>query len=304
MDPEDVSSNGDENCIVHDHPVPPEQLGRYSPERDARHERDVANYVHGQAPDEVVQHVERVRREAVLGDVYDIWDVTTDQDRWWVITNPTNLYSQRHFPSLDYTLSFHIGLTMRLRSRSSGADHSDPSPFDDVLRRMDQAHSRHDLGTEPEDFQAVGMQLREVLISLVTALRRRVEISDGVERPKDSDVVAWLHLLFEALCPGGVSKALRRHLKSVSKSTWQLVNWLTHDRNAQKSASLIALEACHGVVGNSIVVLERRRTDSVQECPRCDSRQLRTHFDLGIGADGDYFLSCASCGWSNHPGET
>lgn len=49
-----------------------------------------------------------------MGDPYEMWDVTTDQDRWWVITNPTNLYSQQHFPSLDYTLSFHIGLMARV----------------------------------------------------------------------------------------------------------------------------------------------------------------------------------------------
>lgn len=87
----------------------PGELSRYSVEGDPHAETDIANYVHGQAPDETVQHVERVKREVVLGEVYDIWDVTTDKDRWWVLTNLTNLYSQRHFPSLDYT--------SRIRSR-------------------------------------------------------------------------------------------------------------------------------------------------------------------------------------------
>jgi hypothetical protein len=57
-------------------------LSRYSVEGDPHADTDIANYVYGQAPDETVQHVERVKREVVLGEVYDIWDVTTDKDRW------------------------------------------------------------------------------------------------------------------------------------------------------------------------------------------------------------------------------
>ena len=54
---------------------------------------DIANYVGIEAPDENVQHVEKIKREIVLGDVYYIWEAITDKDRWWVITNATNLYS-------------------------------------------------------------------------------------------------------------------------------------------------------------------------------------------------------------------
>src|SRR6266576_430091 len=96
---EDSAQN--DECVVHTHPVPPSELGRYSVEGDPHSQRDITGYVAGQAPDETVQHVERIKREIVLGDIYDIWDVTTDKDRWWVITNLTNLYSQKHFPSLD-----------------------------------------------------------------------------------------------------------------------------------------------------------------------------------------------------------
>ena len=93
-------------------------MGRYSPARDFYAENDIAEYVLTQARDETVQNVERVKTEYIMGDPYEVWDVHTDKDRWWVITNPTNLYSQRHFPGLDYTLSFHVGLMMRVRSRS------------------------------------------------------------------------------------------------------------------------------------------------------------------------------------------
>lgn len=93
-------STSEQDCVVHEHPVPPEEMHRYSMARDPSAEGDIASYVHGQARDETVQHVERVKSEYVAGTEYEIWDVTTDKTRWWVITNMTNLYSQKHFPRL------------------------------------------------------------------------------------------------------------------------------------------------------------------------------------------------------------
>ena len=171
MSTEDRTNGDASDCVVPSGAVPAEELDRYSVERDPPPEKDISNYVESQARDESVKHVERVKEEVVLSERYEIWDVTTDKDRWWVITNLTNLYSQRHFPSLDYTLSFHIGLMMRLRNRPDGADSNEPSPFDDVFRRQEQARDRFEVAVEAEDFQAVGMHLRECLLSLISAFR-------------------------------------------------------------------------------------------------------------------------------------
>lgn len=291
-----------DDCVVHDHPVPPSELGRYSIDRDPHSELDIGNYVNGQAPDEIVQHVERIKREIVLGDVYDIWDVTTDKNRWWVITNLTNLYSQKYFPSLDYTLSFHIGLMARLRSRSGHIDPDEPTPFDEVIRRADQAEERHDSAVEIEDFQAVGMLLRESLISLVTAMRGQVSINDDIERPQAANFVAWSDLLMNELCPGGSNKELRQHLKNTAKEAWQLANWLTHTRSATRTASSIAKHSCQMVIGHYVQVLEGGRSEKIGGCPVCQSRDIRTHFDVNIGSEGAYYSSCGVCDWSDHPG--
>ena len=290
-----------DDCIVHTHPIPSSELDRYSIDSDPHSEMDIARYVEIEAPDESVQHVERIKREIVLGDIYEIWDVATDKDRWWVITNLTNLYSQKHFPSLDYTLSFHIGLMMRLRSRSDRVDVTDPSPFDEVLRRGEQAQDRHDKAVEAEDYQAVGMLLRESLISLIGALRRRTEVPNDLDQPQDSNFIGWTEILMNQLCKGGSNKELRQHLKNTAKETWQLVNWLTHARNANKTASSIAIHSCQTVIGHFIQILERERTDKTDECPVCRSRNLRTHFDIAIPPDGDYYTSCGVCDWNNHP---
>jgi hypothetical protein len=290
------------DCVIPSHALPAEELGKYSIERDPHREKEIAEYVELQAKGESVKHVEKVKEEIVIGEVYEIWDVTTDQDRWWVITNLTNLYSQRHFPSLDYTLSFHIGLMMRLRSRPEGARSDDPSPFDDVFRRQEQAKQRFDEAREAEDYQAVGMHLRECLISLIGVLRRRVAIDALVQRPQDSNFVAWSELLMDELCRGNHNKELRQYLKGAAKDTWQLVNWLTHDRSANKTASSIAIHACDTVVGHFVQILERGKADRTKECPLCKSRQIRTHFDPSIEPDGDYYMTCAVCEWSSHPG--
>lgn len=290
-----------DECVIPSHPVPAEELARYSVARDPHSEKGVANYVESQARNELVQHVERIKSEVIMGDTYEVWDVTTDKDRWWVITNPTNLYSQRHFPSLDYTLSFHIGLMMRVRSLSVSVDSSEPSPFDEVLRRIEQAEERHDAAVETEDYQVVGMLLRECLISLVGALRRRTELQQEVEHPQDSNFVAWCDALMNQLCSGSSNKELRQHLKNTSKETWQLVNWLTHTRSANTTASSIAIHSCRTTIGHFIQILERDRTDGTNRCPICKSRDIRSHFDISIPPDGDYYLSCGVCDWTSHP---
>jgi hypothetical protein len=212
----------DDDCVFPPPAFPAEELGKYSVERDPHLEREIAHYVELEAEDETVKHIEKMKNEVVVGDLYDIWDVTTNKDRWWVITNPTNLYSQRYFPSLDNTLSFHIGPMMRLRSRPAGPESDDPSPFDDVFRRQEQAKNRFDIAVEAEDYQAVGMQLRECLISLVAAVRRRVDFDSLTERPQDANFVAWSTLLMDELCAGGSNKELRQYLKGTAKDTG---NW-------------------------------------------------------------------------------
>lgn len=292
----------DDCTLPPDHPVPADQLGRYSPERDYDAEKDIADYVGSQARDETVQHVERVKTEYVMGTPYEIWDVTTDKDRWWVVTNPTNLYSQRHFPSLDYTLSFHVGLMMRVASKEERAGERMPTPFDEVFRRQNQGADLLERAVEAVEFQAVGMQLRECMISLVAAVRRRVELPAEIERPQDANVIGWSGVLLDYFCPGEKNKDLRQYLKATTERAWQLVNWLTHHRNANKTAALIAKDAVNAIVVHMAHLLSRERHDRTDQCPRCASRKLRTFYDVAIELDGGYFETCGECGWSSHPG--
>ncbi len=291
----------DDAHVIHDHPVPPEELWRYSPVRDAASEEDIARYVEIEARDEKVSHVERIKTEYIISDPYEIWDVNTDKNRWWVITNMTNLYSQKHFPSLDYTLSFHVGLMMRLRSRNSGPDAEEPGPFDDVLRRQEQIHTGLERAIEAEAFQAIGMQLREMLIALVTAMRRQVALPIDAESPQSSNFKAWSELLISKLCSGGSNEELRKFIRTSADSLWGYVNWLTHARNADARAATVTVHAADVLVGHFFHLTERNAGAMVEKCPVCSSRNIRTHFDREIGEHGAYFHTCGSCSWHDHP---
>src|SRR3954452_11972392 len=85
--------------------LPKDDLHKLLFQQSEQEAREVKDYVEWQARgDETVPHVEKVASKRVFGRDHDVWDFHTDKERWWVVTNPTNLYSQTLMPSLDYTL--------------------------------------------------------------------------------------------------------------------------------------------------------------------------------------------------------
>ena len=102
-------------------PIPAKELaGLVLPRNDDEVHR-IADYVEWQAEGETVLHAEKVSSEHVMGRKHECWDVRTSKERYWVITSPTNLYTHKLFPSLDHTISFHIGVAARMASKSEPA---------------------------------------------------------------------------------------------------------------------------------------------------------------------------------------
>jgi hypothetical protein len=283
--------------------IPAEDMRRYSTESDGFSADDIRSYVHGQARDETVLHLERIKTEVISHVVYDVWDVITDVNRWWVITNFTNLYSQKHFPSLDSTLSFHIGLMMRLRESSPKADDPFAEQFGQIFRRQEDTMSALDLAVEAEDFQKIGLSLREQLMTLSGSLSEFVVLREDIDKPKKGDFKAVSAALYSSLLPGRRNQALRKFLISSAEDAWELVNWLTHDRDAAKSSSLIAAQAVDALIGHTLFAFKGDGPKSYGICPVCTSRRIRQHFDINIGEDGEYFSSCAACSWTDHPSQ-
>ncbi len=266
--------------------------------------RAVSDYVETQARSEKVQHAERVLSEHVIGKDYDCWDVHTNRDRYWVITNPTNLYSQHYFPSLDYTLSFHIGVMLRVMALQRGA----PTPghksrFTPVWRRWEQAAESYDEAEEAEDFQAVGMKCRETLIQFVRSLAKPEMVPEGEETPKRADVVGWSSLIANNIAPGDRNSYVRGHLKAISKSAWDLANWLTHARGATRPDAEIVLDATQSVIGTFGTAVMRHESGSPERCPECGSYSLDVGFEPEL-MPRPYILECENCGWQKQQGES
>jgi len=81
---------------------------------------------------------------------------------------------QTLMPSLDYTLSFHIGLMARVAAHRGPEGSEAEQEFLRVTnRKMVQASEAFDQADEAEEFQAVGMRCRECLLALVQ------ELTDG-----------------------------------------------------------------------------------------------------------------------------
>jgi hypothetical protein len=249
-----------------------------------------------QAPDEMVTHAERITTEYVLGRKLEGWDVRTDKSRWWVITSPMNLYSQELFPSLDYAISFHVGITTRMMSEPD----PDVAPPEQLFlnaawRRWEQAAEALQEAEEAEDFQAVGMRCRECFVTLVKTLGRDEMVPAETEAPKRSDAVAWCGLIANYVVHGSSAEHVRKYLKTTSTSGWQLVNWLTHASGATAADAELAIEVTRHVLTCFGSAQFRHDHGIPDRCPACGS------YRIGLRSDpvneGATIPGCRSCGW-------
>ncbi len=261
--------------------------------------REIGSYVEWQARGETVQHAEKIKTECLLGRDYECWDVHTQRDRYWVITSPTNLYSQKLFPSLDYTLSFHVGVMIRVEARQKGApDAAQGARFLAVWRRWEEASNALDAAEEAEEFQAVGMRCRECLIQLVRSVGKTKMVPQGHDVPQRSNVVGWAKYIANTVAGGATAEHLRGHLKSVAKSAWQLAQWLTHASNAARWDAASVLDATHAAIAAFGIAVMRFESGSPDRCPKCGSYSVAVGYNPE--AQIPYISRCEKCDWQSH----
>ncbi len=248
-------------------------------------------------PEERVEHAEKVKTERVYGDDYDVWDVHTNLNRWWVISSPTNLYSQELMPSLDYTLSFHIGLMARVHAnRELKQDDTSSEMLLVTSRKILQAQEAFDAADEAEEFQAVGMLCREVLTTFVREIIDAGMLADLADPPKTSDFQAWAEQVIGARAAGASAEYVRGYLNAVCKKGWQLVNWLTHAKNATRDDARLALASTEGIVDELTMLVLRSLAHAPEQCGRCGSFKITVTWRPGEGENGEYVAQCDVCG--------
>ncbi|MBU2602242.1 MAG: hypothetical protein KKA32_08760 [Actinobacteria bacterium] len=241
-------------------------------------------------------HLEKVSSEHVLGQHYDVWDVHTDRARWWVVTPMMNLYGQDEFKSMDYVLSFHIGLMERLHARQEKhiAPEDAPDELDQCWRRYAQATDALDQAHEAEDFQAVGMRLRECLISFVREMSTIVDLPEGCETPQAANFPEWAGLLANTMAAGKRNQGIRKYLRELAVPTWQLVQQLTHSSTADFMEAEIARAAVAHLMEMYTLARIRLKRGEPTRCPECGSYKIAS--DYRSDEQASYAL-CSSCGW-------
>jgi hypothetical protein len=266
-----------------------------SPEHERR---QVAEYVELEAGDEKVQHAEKIASEHVMGHEYNVWDVETDKTRWWVIINPTNLYAQSEYKSMDYVLSFHIGLMHRVFARQSRSAQTGEEERDRLRlpwRKWEQAAKDSEEVDEAEQFQAIGMQCREAL-AFAQAAANEGMVPEGEEAPAKGNFLRWSELIAAAITPG--SDRLRGFLRKTAANTWDLVNWLTHETNARKFDAVIAVDATAFTLNAFGMALVRQERGEPPRCPSCGSYRLAGDYRSESDA---YVTLCEACQWESDP---
>jgi hypothetical protein len=277
-------------------PPDPAVLAAHILNREVEEENDIASYVEWQASDEKVSYLEKTKTERILGRELAVWDVRTDKSRYWVLSPPTNLYLQDDWISLDYLISFHVGLMTRVESlRERKASESDKDLLPGAWRRWEQAFEAADRADEAEEFQAVGMRCRECLLEFVNAVGLDSMVPEGEEQPKRGDFIHWSEYIANTIAGGSSSKKVRSYLKTISESTWELVNWLTHAKNAVSLDAHLAIDATKNVLQAFGAALVRHQRALPDRCPNCGSyrigsRSLPEH-------DPPYAVVCKSCDW-------
>lgn len=283
-----------------EHVIPPaipiEALASFTFDRDEKSAVEITAYVESQSRGETVSHAEKVMSQRVLGRKYECWDVRTDKARLWVITSPTNLYDQTLFPSLDYTLSFHIGLMARVMARHEpGTGVLEQITMPAAWRKWEQAGQALNEAEEPEDFQTVGMRCRECLVAMVHALALPAMVPDGVVKPQKSNVVEWCALIADHVAHGSSPEHVRGYLKATSKAGWALVNWLTHTHSAARADAIMAHDVTQHILALFGTAALRHRQGVPDRCEACGSYQ----FELWADEPGAPMKPrCSSCGWT------
>ena len=264
----------------------------------------VTEYMRSQAPDLTVEFVQKVYSENVLHIRHDVWDVHTNADRWWVITEPMNLYAQEQFPNMDLALTFHVGLCLRIpRSERQKLSDIPAEPFTACLRGLQEASEALGQAQEVADYQSIGVRCREALLAFVNMAQTVMPWTGTGDPPKKADLRAWAdHICCVALA--GESHKHRRHLfKTLLESAWEFSNWLTHIQSSHWHDAEAALSVTENAVGLAISAVIRHVRRVPEQCPACGSQRLSPQ--RGYHQDFPEVEwerpTCDKCGWTGEP---
>lgn len=266
----------------------------------------VTGYMASQAPDLEVTFLQKMHVENVLDHQHHVWDVHCDNDnggkeRWWVITNPTNLYSQEQFPNMDLAITFHVGLCLRIpRSEKPKLADVPVEPLAACFRMVSEATDALATAQEVSDYQAIGVRCREAMVAFVGAAQVVIPWTAREEPPKGADVKGWAdHVCNTTLA--GASHAERRILfKNLMKSAWDFTNWLAHAKGSKWQDTEAAVATVEHALGLYASLVIRHAREVPETCPACGSHRLSPERGVHTGVPDAAWERpvCDKCGWT------
>jgi hypothetical protein len=264
----------------------------------------VTEYMKSQAPDLTVEFAQKVYSESVLNVRHEVWDVHTNVDRWWVITEPTNLYAQEQFPNMDLALTFHIGLCLRIpRGERQKLSEIPAEPFAACLRVLQEASEALTQAQEIADYQTIGVRCRESLLAFVTIAQTVIPGTATGEQPKKADLKAWADHICSVALSGDSQKQRRQLFKTLLESAWDFANWLTHTKSSNWYDAEAAVSIADNAVGLCISAIIRHLRGVPEHCPACGSQRLSP--ERGYHSDFPDVTwerpTCSKCGWAGEP---
>lgn len=260
-------------------------------------ERRIRDYVNSQShADDQAGLVQKVGSRRVMGRVHESYDVHCANSRWWVITEPTNLYSQDDFPEIEQALIFHIGLGVFMSERGrTEIDEEQEDHVSGAFRRFRQAVDTMNSAAEAEDYQSVGIKCRDSLIALAKTHADAEWVGEVIERPKAADFKGWGNIFADRLADG----RMRNYLKALVDKTWDLTVWLQHNSNATPIDADIVIEATGNLLGTMSKLMRQRESGPPPRCPRCESYRIDEDIEHTDEPEPGFYASmvCGSCGW-------
>jgi len=264
----------------------------------------ITDYVEWQAPDLKVTFCQKIYSESVLSHRHDVWDVHTTKDRWWVITNPTNLYSQDQFPNMDYAVTFHLGLMLRMpRSERPAIMEAQIEPFSKSFEAMAAAYEALGQAHKVSDFQTVGVRCREALLAFVAIAQVAIPWTKEGDAPKKADFKGWIDHVCSVVLAGETNKYRRQLLKTQADAAWTFVNWLTHSTSSNWHDAETGVHATEGAISlcSTATTLFIRKVPS--QCPECGNLRLTPLRAENPEDPKDVWEGpfCPECEWMGEP---
>jgi hypothetical protein len=264
----------------------------------------VTENMRSQAPDLAVEFVQKVYSENVLHVRHDVWDVHTNVDRWWVITEPMNLYSQEQFPNMDLALTFHVGLCVRIpRSEKQKLSEIPAEPFVECLRGLQEAAEALTHSQEVADYQSIGVRCREAMLAFVNAAQVVMPWTETDDPPKKANLKAWADHICSVALAGDSQKNRRHLLKTLLESAWEFANWLTHTKSSHWHDAEAAVAVTDNAIGVCISAVIRHIRGVPEQCPACGSQRLspqRGYHEEVPEVEWER-PTCDKCGWTGEP---